>query len=120
MKKYLKKERKIWNSELYSRNRVVAHNIFAIPILSVTFGILEWAKIELGNLDIKTTRILTPSGSFHINSDIDRLYCYRKNGEGGLNSIADIFISVSLSLSLKNPCCDNRVLSHVQTDETER
>ena len=122
MEEYLKRVRKIWNSELYSRNKVLAHNIFAIPVLSPTFGILDWTKQELENLDIKTRKILTASGSFHINSDVDRLYCYRKNGGRGLNSIVDTFISriVSLSLHLKNPRYDNRFLKHVLTHETER
>ena len=122
IKEYLKRVRKIWNSKLYSRNKVVAHNIFAIPVLSPTFGILDWTKQELENLDIKTRKILTASGSFHINSDIGRLYCYRKNGGRGLNSIADTFISrrVSLSLHLKNPRYNNRFLSHVLKHETER
>ena len=77
MEEYLKRVRKIWNSELYSRNKVLAHNIFAIPVLSPTFGILDWPKQELENLDIETRKILTASGSFHINSYIDRLCCYR-------------------------------------------
>ena len=77
MEEYLKRVRKIWNSELYSRNKVLAHNIFAIPVLSPTFGILDWPKQELENLDIETRKILTASVSFHINSYIDRLCCYR-------------------------------------------
>ena len=65
IKKYLKRVRKIWNSELCSRNKVVARNIFSIPVLSSTFGILDRAKQELENLDMKTRKILTASGSFH-------------------------------------------------------
>ena len=45
-KEYLRRVRQIWNSELYSRNKVLAHNIFGIPILTLTFGILEWTKQE--------------------------------------------------------------------------
>ena len=33
IKEYLKRVRKIWNSELYSQNKVTAHTIFAIPVL---------------------------------------------------------------------------------------
>ena len=104
MKEYLKKVRK--NSELYSRNKFQAYNIFAILVLSPTFGILDWMKQELENFDIKTSKIYTASGSFPINTGTDRLYCYRKNGGRGLNSIGDTFTSkiVSLSLHLKNPC----------------
>ena len=122
IKEYLKRIRNTWNSELYSRNKVVAHNIFAIPVLSPTFEILDWTKQELENLNIETRNIFTASGSFHINSDIYRLYCYRKNDGRGLSSIADTFISriVSLSLHLKNPRFNNRFPSHVLTHETER
>lgn len=50
-------------------SRVLAHNIFAIHVLSPTFGISDWIK-QLKNLYIKTRKILTASGSFHINSDM--------------------------------------------------
>ena len=50
------------------------HNIFAVPMLTPTFGITQWTKEELVQLDIKTTKLLTISGSFHKNSDIERLY----------------------------------------------
>ena len=43
---YLRRARQIWNSELYSHNKVVAQNIFAIPVLTPMFGILEWTKQE--------------------------------------------------------------------------
>ena len=53
------------------------HNIFAMPLITPTFGIINWAKEELHNIDIKTRKLLTSTGSFHINSDMDRLYSYR-------------------------------------------
>ena len=92
-KEYLRRVRQIWNSELYSRNKVLAHNIFAIPVLTPTFGILEWTKQELDDLGIKTRKILTACASFHISSDIDRLYCYQKYGGRGLNSISDAYVT---------------------------
>ena len=83
------------NSEIYSCNKVLAHNIFAIPVLTPTFGILEWTKQELEDLDIKTRKILTACASFHINSDTDRLYCYQKHGRRGLNGISDTYVKNS-------------------------
>ena len=79
------------------------------------FGILEWTKQELEDLDIKTRKILTACGSIHINSDIDRLYCYRKYGGIGLNSISDTYVTriVTLALHLKCPLLENRFLEHV-------
>ena len=70
---YRKRVKKIWNSQLYSPNKVLSHNIFALPILTPTFGIIQWTKEELEQLDIKTRKLLTISGSFHKNSNIDRL-----------------------------------------------
>ena len=34
---YYKRVRKIWKSELYAHNKVIAHNIFANPILTPGF-----------------------------------------------------------------------------------
>ena len=45
--------------------------MFAIPVIIPTFGITNWTKEELSNTDIKTQKLLTSTGSFHINSDID-------------------------------------------------
>ena len=64
---------KIWSSELYSNNKVIAHNTFAIPVLTPKFGIIQWTKEELEQIDMETRKILSCNGSFHVNSDIDRL-----------------------------------------------
>lgn len=61
---YFKRIRKIWNSELYSRHKVVSHNTFALPVLTPTFGILRWTKEELEGIDIKTRKLLTLLGEF--------------------------------------------------------
>ena len=52
-----------------------------------------WTKAELEQIDIKTRKILASSGSFHIYSDIDRLYTPCNKGGRGLNSLVDIYIS---------------------------
>ena len=98
-KEFFRRIRKIWSSELYSNNKATAHNTFAIPVITPTFGILNWTKDELENIDVKTRKILTTTGSFHINSDIDRLYSNRNRGGRGLNSLVDIFISRTISIT---------------------
>ena len=121
-KEYFRRIRKIWSSELYSHNKTTAHNIFAIPVLTPTFGILNWTKDELQDMDVKTRKILTSTGSFHINSDIDRLYSHRSKGGRGLNSLVDIFISRTMSISyhLKEMAESNIFLSLVLNHEQER
>ena len=98
VKEYIKRIRKIWKSELSARNKVIAHNSFAVPILTPTFGILDWNKDEVEAIDIKTRKILTTTGNFHRNSSVDRLYMTREDGGRGLNSVYDVFITRLISL----------------------
>ena len=121
LKEYYKRVRKIWSSELYARNKVTAHNVFALPIITPTIGILEWTKLELEQVDVKTRKLLTLSGSFHRNSDIDRLYTYRDKGGRGLNSLADLFISriISISQHVTQHSNSNILLSAVRNHEEE-
>ena len=88
-KEYFNRTNKIWKSELYSKNKILAHNIFANPIFTLTFGILDWTKEEVEQIDIKTRKLLTFTGNFHRNSNVDRLYATRADGGRGLNSIYD-------------------------------
>ena len=39
-KEYFRRVKKIWRSELYGKNKVIGHNIFATPIFTLTFGVL--------------------------------------------------------------------------------
>ena len=56
-------------------NSITAHNTFAIPVLTPTFGILESTKKEeVEQIDGKTRKLLCISGNFHRNSSPDRLY----------------------------------------------
>ena len=120
-KEYFETVRKIWSSELYANNKVTSHNIFAIPVITPTFGIINWTKEELHNIDIKTRKLLTSTGSFHINSDIDRLYSYRNKDGRGLNSLVDIYISrlVSINYNLMEKSPSNTYLALVFNHEKE-
>ena len=121
-KEYYRRVRKIWNSELYSRNKITAHNTFAVPVLVPTFGVLDWTKKEIEDIDIKTRKTLTQSGSFHRNSSVDRLYSSRKEGGRGLSCVADIFISriVSIAEHLREQRSKHKFLAEVFRHETSR
>ena len=76
-KEYINRIRKIWNSQPSDFNKAVSHNAFAVPTLTSTVGILDWTCKEIDQIDIKTRKTLAMSGSFHPNSDADRLYFCR-------------------------------------------
>ena len=90
IKEYKRRVKKIWRSELNGYNKAIAHNAFAIPVVTPTIGILKWTKKEINDLDIATRKIITMTGGFHQASDIDRLYVERKKGGRGLRSIEDM------------------------------
>ena len=91
VKEYKARVKKIWNSELNATNKAIAHNAFAVPIITPTIGILNWTKKEICDLDVTTRKILTMAGAFHAASDIDRLYIQRSKGGCGLRSIEDMY-----------------------------
>ena len=116
----VRRVRQIWNSELYTRNKVLAHNIFAIPVLT-TSSVYQKGQQELEDLNIKTRKILTACAIFHINTDTDRLCCYRKHGGRELNGISDTYVTriLTLTLHLKYPPLENQFLQHVVSHESE-
>ena len=119
---YFRRVRKIWNSELYSKNKVMAHNTFAVPVLLPTFGILNWTKLEIEQIDIKTRKLLTLSGNFHRNSSPDRLYCPRKDEGRGLTSVLDVYVvrMISTSIHLEHASPNNIYLMEVKRHEKDR
>ena len=120
-KEYKRRVRKIWSSDLYSNNKITAHNTFAIPVITPTIGIINWTKQEIRNLDIATRRILTYTGSLHKRSDVDRLYVPRKQGGRGLTSVQDTYITRTIALGnhLKKNSNSNELLKKVKEHEQD-
>ena len=86
-------------SELFSRNKVTAYNTFALPVLTMSIGVLDWSEQELMSPDIKARKNLNISGSIHSKGDANRLYVSRSNGGRGLNSVIDMFKNRMVNLS---------------------
>ena len=97
-REYYRRVRKIWSSELNARNKAIAHNSFAIPVLITTIGILDWSIAEIENIDKKTRNILCMTGSFHRNSDKDRLYLKMIDGGRGLKCFEESYIVRTVGL----------------------
>ena len=77
---------------------MLAHNIFVLPTITATVGILEWSIKEINEIDMKTCKVLTVTGSLHPNSDIDKLYINRKEGGRGLKLVQVLFESRVVAL----------------------
>ena len=86
-KEYLRRVKLVAGSKLYAGNLVCAVNVWAVSVVRYTAGILEWSDNELKAMDVKTRKILTMNGAFHMQSSVDRLYMKRRVGGRGLISV---------------------------------
>ena len=100
----------------------MAHNIFAVPVFTLIFGILDWTKDEIQNIDIRTRKILTCTGNYHKNRNVDRLYTKHEAGGRGLNSNFDVFITRMISSveHLKSTRDSNKYIELVIQHEKDR
>ena len=106
------KLRKLLESELNSRNLIVAINECILPIISYSFGVLNWLESELKNLDIGVRKMMHMYKAFQIKSDVDRLYASRACGGRGLTSVWDSFKSSMCRISHVMANSSNTMLSH--------
>ena len=90
-----KKLRKILESELNSRNIIQAVNECCLPIVSYSFGIINWNESDLKGMDVSIRKMLNMYKCLQLKSDIDRLYVPRGSGGRGLISIWDSFRATS-------------------------
>ena len=86
-KEYFSRLRKILKSELNSYNMIMAINQWAVPAITYGFGIINWTKAELLDIDRKTRTLLKAYHVFHNKSNVEKLYLPRKDGGRGLLSI---------------------------------
>ena len=80
---------------LFSSNE---DNAFATPVITPTIGILDWKIQEIKDIDIRTRKILSVTGNFHPNGNVDRLYIGRNIGGRGLRSCQRLFESRIIAL----------------------
>ena len=120
-REYYRRVREIWSSELNARNKAIAHNSFAIPVLIPTIGILDWSIAEIENIDKKTRKILCMMGNFHRNSGKDRLYLKRIDGGRGLKCFEESYIVriVGLKRHIERDRNRNHYLENVYDHEKE-
>ena len=85
---HLRRVKAVARSKLYARNLMTAINVWVVSVVRYSAGILNWTKMELAQMDVKTRKIITMNGIFHKKGN-DRLYLRRKEGGHGLMSVQD-------------------------------
>ena len=97
-KEYLRRVKLVAGSRLYARSLITAVNTWAVSVVRYSAGVLDWKEKELKALDVKTRKILTMNGAFHMRSSVDRLYLKRQVGGRGLISVEECVRKEELGL----------------------
>jgi len=121
IKEYLHRCRQILSSELNSKNKIQAINMFAVPILRYGCGILNWTQAEVSKLDVATRKALNRVGMHHPTADVDRLYVWRSDGGRGLLNLVNVWKAtiVSIATYLAVAAEVDQFLSVVKSFQTE-
>ncbi|KAL1447680.1 hypothetical protein WDU94_000543, partial [Cyamophila willieti] len=89
-KEYNRRLSMIAKTHLNSRNLSKAINTFAIPILTYSFGIVNWSETDLESLERKIRTTLTKNSKHHPRSAIERISLPRNQGGRGIVAIKDL------------------------------
>ena len=74
--------------ELYGRNKILAINGFALPVLTYDFGVIHWECTDLQRLDRPTRKFLSMHGVHHPSADVYQLYAPCSDRVGGYNRLS--------------------------------
>ena len=88
-KEYLRRNRKLLEIKLSSRNPMKGINTWAVPLVRYSRPFLKWTRDELKQMDLKKRKLMTMHKPLYPRDDVDRLYVSRKQGGRGLASIKD-------------------------------
>lgn len=77
LKMYFCNLRKIRNAELSTFKKSIFQNAFAVLLLKPEFEILDWTLDDLNTI---VSKLLITTVNVHINSDTNKIYVRRRNG----------------------------------------
>ena len=81
---YFRRLKKIMKTELNNKNRMSAINALALPVITYSFGIIDWFQHEINEIDVKTRKKLHAYKCIHKNMCLPRLYLPRREAGLGL------------------------------------
>ena len=83
-KECIRRVRLITKTELNAKNRILAVNTLALPVMTFSYNIINWNLNELKKIDTKIRKLLTCQLMHHPKADVARLYIPRNKGGRGL------------------------------------
>ena len=81
---YAKLLKTILKTKLSAKNKISAINMFVIPKIQYSFGIIDWPQLEINKIDVLTRKLLVQYKIFYKDQSHARLYLPRAKGGMGL------------------------------------
>ena len=105
------KLRKLLESELSSKNMMLAIDECVMPNISYCFGIINWLEGELKQFDTDIRKMLHLYKMIQIKNGVDRLYGARQKGGQGMMSVWDSFKCSAIRIAHAIKETDDEVLN---------
>ena len=86
-KTYLRRTKKLLETNLYCRNTIKGINTWAVPLVRYSGLSLKWMREELKQMDQRTRKLMTMHQALHLLDG--RLYASRKRGGRCLANVQD-------------------------------
>lgn len=83
------------------KNKVSATNTLAVPIVTYSFGVINWTVNEILELDRTTRKVMNMNRSLHPNCSIQRIYLPRTQGGRGLQSLEFQHYQQTLKMTIR-------------------
>ena len=90
IKAYSSRTEKILQSKLTSKNTFKAINTYAIPILTYSFGVINWTNTDLESLHRKTRTLFTKYNKHHPRASVERFLLSRPEGGRGMVDLINL------------------------------
>ena len=95
-----------------------AINESVLPLVTYSFGVVNWNEEELKGYDIQIRKMLNMYRAFETNSDTDRLYLPRECGGRGPLSVWDSFQATTSRIAHSLKFTNNHILEQtIDVDE---
>ena len=98
-KEYKRRLKLVLKSELNARNKIAAINTLAFPVVSYSYGIVNWKVQEIKDLDRVTRKMLCMYRMHAKKADVDRIYLPCSEGGRGLINLEREYKSTIVGLN---------------------
>ena len=116
---YFKRIKAICKTELTIKNKIQCINQLALPVITYSFGIVDWPQYLINEIDVRTRKMLTLHKVTYRTQCLDRIYLPRCEGGLGLLEVNQSFKSSIVALSQYLHCAKDPLMRLVAKQHKE-